>query len=44
MASNEYRLSFEQPIYELEARIEKLQRLEPQGVETRDEVRRLGAN
>jgi acetyl-CoA carboxylase carboxyl transferase subunit alpha len=42
MASNEYRLPFEQPIFELEARIEKLQRLVPQGVETRDELRRLG--
>jgi len=41
MANGEHRLSFEQPIYELEARLEKLERLAPQTPETRTELRRL---
>ncbi|MBN2023715.1 MAG: acetyl-CoA carboxylase carboxyltransferase subunit alpha [Pirellulales bacterium] len=41
MASGEHRLSFEQPIYELEARLEKLERLAPQTPETSGELRRL---
>jgi acetyl-CoA carboxylase carboxyl transferase subunit alpha len=41
MAKDEYRLSFERPIYELEARIDKLERIALQNPETRDEIRRL---
>ncbi len=41
MATGEYRLSFERPIYELEARLEKLERLAGENDEARDEVRRM---
>ena len=41
MASNHVRLAFEQPIYDLEARLEKLDRLEEKSPETHDEIRRL---
>ena len=41
MASSDFRLSFEQPIFELEARIGKLERLSPESLETRTELRRL---
>jgi acetyl-CoA carboxylase carboxyl transferase subunit alpha len=41
MASGERRLSFERPIYELEARLEKLQRIAHQNPEARNEIRKL---
>lgn len=41
MAANEHRLSFERPIYELEARLEKLDNKTPQTPEIRNEVFRL---
>ncbi len=41
MATAEYRLSFERPIYELEARLEKLQKDAQDTPEVRNEVRRL---
>jgi acetyl-CoA carboxylase carboxyl transferase subunit alpha len=41
MAENRHRLSFERPIYELEARVEKLDAVVQQNPETRNEVRRL---
>ncbi|MBN1590483.1 MAG: acetyl-CoA carboxylase carboxyltransferase subunit alpha [Pirellulales bacterium] len=41
MANTEHRLSFEQPIFELEARIDKLTRLSPQTPETKTELSRL---
>jgi len=41
MAAGERRLSFERPIYELEARLEKLERLAQQNPEARNELRRL---
>jgi acetyl-CoA carboxylase carboxyl transferase subunit alpha len=41
MAENNHRLSFERPIYELEARIAKLDGLSPQNSDARNEVRRL---
>jgi len=41
MATGEYKLSFERPIYELEARLEKLERLGTKNPEARNEVRRL---
>ena len=39
MPVGEYRLSFERPIYDLEARLEKLERLKTP--EARDEVRQV---
>ena len=41
MATGEYKLSFERPIYELEARLEKLERLGTKNPEARNEVRKL---
>ena len=41
MPKGEHRLSFERPIYELEARLDKLQRIAHQNPEARDEIRRL---
>ncbi len=41
MAFGERRLSFERPIYELEARLEKLERLAHDNPEARNELRRL---
>ncbi|HID78562.1 MAG TPA: acetyl-CoA carboxylase carboxyltransferase subunit alpha [Planctomycetaceae bacterium] len=41
MSTDGCRLSFERPIYELEARLEKLQRVAHQSPEVREEVRRL---
>lgn len=41
MATNEYRLPFERPIYELEARREKLERTARDNPEVRNELRRL---
>ncbi|MCR4412015.1 MAG: acetyl-CoA carboxylase carboxyltransferase subunit alpha [Thermoguttaceae bacterium] len=41
MATSEYRLSFERPIYELEARLEKLQKNVHQTPEVRSEIRAL---
>jgi acetyl-CoA carboxylase carboxyl transferase subunit alpha len=41
MTTTHYRLSFEQPIYELEARLEKLDRIAHQNPEARSEMRRL---
>jgi acetyl-CoA carboxylase carboxyl transferase subunit alpha len=41
MPKSEHRLSFERPIYELEARLDKLQRISHQNPEARDEIRRL---
>jgi len=41
MAAGEHRLSFERPIYELEARLEKLERLGQQNPEAQNEARRL---
>jgi acetyl-CoA carboxylase carboxyl transferase subunit alpha len=41
MANTEHRLSFERPIYELEARLEKLQKNANQTPEVRNEIRRL---
>ena len=41
MASGEQRLSFEQPIYELEARIQKLESITERNPEARNEIRRL---
>ncbi len=41
MASGERRLSFERPIYELEARLEKLERLAQKSPEADNELRRL---
>ena len=41
MATGEFRLSFERPIYELEARLEKLERLAGENTDAREEVRRM---
>jgi len=41
MAESESRLSFERPIYELEARLEKLGKLTDRNPEARNEIRRL---
>jgi len=41
MAASEYRLAFERPICELEARKEKLERVQPPTPEVREEIRRL---
>ena len=41
MAENSHRLSFERPIYELEARLAKLDAAVPQTPDVRDEIRRL---
>ncbi|MBN1910473.1 MAG: acetyl-CoA carboxylase carboxyltransferase subunit alpha, partial [Pirellulales bacterium] len=41
MAGNDHRLTFEQPIFELEMRLEKLERLGPPTPETRNELQRL---
>jgi len=41
MAVGERRLSFERPIYELEARLDKLERLAQHNPEARDELRRV---
>ncbi len=41
MATNEHRLSFERPIYELEARREKLEKSAQDNPEVRAEIRRL---
>ncbi len=41
MAKNEHRLSFERPIYELEARLEKLGGIVEENPEARNEIRRL---
>jgi acetyl-CoA carboxylase carboxyl transferase subunit alpha len=41
MAAGERRLSFERPIYELEARLEKLERLAERNPEARNELRRV---
>jgi len=41
MATGEYRLSFERPIYELEARLEKLERLGQRNPEAKSEARSL---
>lgn len=41
MAGTEHRLSFERPIYELEARIEKLEAISQQNPEARNEIRLL---
>jgi acetyl-CoA carboxylase carboxyl transferase subunit alpha len=41
MAANEYRLPFERPIYELEARLEKLEAKGEQTTEVRNEIRSL---
>lgn len=41
MATGEYRLSFERPIYELEARLEKLRKNVNQTPEVRNEIRAL---
>lgn len=41
MAGTEYRLSFERPIYELEARIAKLDSIAQQNPEARNEIRQL---
>jgi len=41
MATSDYRLSFERPIYELEARLEKLDTKIQQTPEIRNEIRRL---
>jgi acetyl-CoA carboxylase carboxyl transferase subunit alpha len=41
MAGTEYRLSFERPIYELEARIGKLESIAQQNPEARNEIRQL---
>ncbi len=41
MATTTHRLSFERPIYELEARLQKLETVAQQNPEARDEVRRL---
>lgn len=41
MATVEHRLSFERPIYELEARLDKLERLASENSEARNEVRRM---
>ncbi|MBN2217551.1 MAG: acetyl-CoA carboxylase carboxyltransferase subunit alpha [Pirellulales bacterium] len=41
MATNDHRLSIEQPIYELEERIDRLARLADQSTETRNELSRL---
>jgi len=41
MANGEHRLSFERPIYELEARLEKLERISQDNTQARDDVRRV---
>lgn len=41
MATGEYRLSFERPIYELETRLEKLEKLGQRNPEAKNEVRLL---
>lgn len=41
MATQEFRLGFERPIYELEARKERLERIQPATPEIREEIRRL---
>lgn len=41
MAGNDHGLSFERPIYELEARLQKLETLAQQQPEARNEIRRL---
>jgi len=41
MATHEFRLSFERPIYELEARKDRLERVQPATPEIREEIRRL---
>jgi acetyl-CoA carboxylase carboxyl transferase subunit alpha len=41
MAANEYRLPFERPLCDLEARKEKLERIQPATPEVREEIRRL---
>ena len=41
MATGEHRLSFERPIYELEARLEKLERIAHENPEARNEILRL---
>ena len=41
MATSDHWLSFEQPLYDIEARIEKLQRHHSQTPETKGEIRRL---
>ncbi len=41
MATSEYRLSFERPIYELEARRDKLEKIAQDNAEVRAEIRRL---
>lgn len=41
MASSNFRLAFERPIYDLQARLEKLEAANDGGPETADEIRRL---
>ncbi len=41
MATHEFRLAFERPIYELEARKDRLERVQPTTPEIREEIRRL---
>jgi len=41
MATHEFRLAFERPIYELEARKDRLERAQPTTPEIREEIRRL---
>jgi len=41
MAGSDHRLAFERPIYELEARIQKLERVARNNPEARNEIRRL---
>ncbi len=41
MAENDHRLSFERPIYELEARLERLDSITDRNPEARNEIRRL---
>lgn len=41
MATHEFRLAFERPIYELEARKDRLERAQPPTPEIREEIRRL---
>ena len=41
MANGEHRLSFERPIYELEDRLQKLQRTAQDSPEVRNEIRSL---
>ncbi len=41
MANGEHRLPFERPIYELEARLEKLERISQDNTQAREDVRRV---